>query len=262
MLRLFLALVVLFLSVNTAYADHMLRHDLGRVQIFGGMMFTPRNILKYNDFENRADEVVGGEQMSPYVGIVVGLGGKWSAGLEYAANTSDNYMPMISDQALVRVNQIIAPEGLQLPSGSMHFDGTVHNTHVTINYHPDHNWTIFAGDNYISTNVTFDTGLKGTPLDKVRLSSNNHRLVVVVRYGRLVGHKTVAHAVVAGGNGFFRAGAGISVILDKHVNWEFGYHYVHAKNVLSSELDLLGMKSPTNLDTQSSSFYTGFSFLF
>lgn len=228
-----LSFSALSLAVNMPAADaqHMYDYSLGHVEIYGGINATPHNTLGIPD---KGVYYSGGEDRKPYYGIIVGLGGRWSAEYRYADNNLDSHLNF-------------ADVGGQ-PNTPQPFDGDVSTHEYRLRYQVNRYLSVHIEDYHVEG--------KGSLGALGNLNANHDRLLVGAQYGRPFDKKGNSAWWVGIGLGdrIQHAEAGVTFSINKHLNFDVSYQYTNVDRIANSH----GM----NLAVSSQGIYTGFSYCF
>lgn len=252
-----IALTIPFIiNTDTAQAQHMYRHDLGQVEVYGGVHWNPLTELELNlnpvpafGAPASSNKFSGGENNQAYYGVKFGLGGKFSAEYRASKNVSER---------MVDITALIPHGGM---TADVDFSGRVTTQEYRLNYHPDYHWTFYIEDDHVEGHAkVYSPLLHNIPFvgqDTLIMESKSDRFMAGFTYGRSIGHGTAAWVGGAIGEGLRRLEAGVTYSINKHTSIDFSYQYNAIDDLVNS--DALGIKS---INVSNRGFYTGLSYWF
>lgn len=254
-----IALTIPFITnTDTAQAQHMYKHDLGQVEVYGGIHWNPLTELELNlnpvsygpvSMPASSNKFSNGETNQAYYGVKFGLGGKFSAEYRASKNVSER---------MVDITTLIPHVGM---NADVDFYGRVTTQEYRLNYHPDYCWTFYVEDDHVEGYAkAYSPLLSHIPFvgqDNLILKSKSDRFMAGFTFGMPIGHGTAAWVGAGIGDGVKRLEAGVTYSINKHTSIDFSYQYNAVDNLVKS--DALGIKS---INVSNRGFYTGLSYWF
>lgn len=225
-----LSALALVTCIPVASAQHMYDYSLGHVEIYGGINATPYNTLGIPD---KSVYYSGGEDRKVYYGIIVGLGGRWSAEYRYADNNLNSHLNFADVGG---------------PDARQPFDGDVSTEEYRLHYQVNRYLSVHIEDYHVKGS--------GNLSSLGRLNANHDRVLIGAQYGRPFDKKGKSAWWVGIGLGdrVQHAEAGVTFSINKHLNFDVSYQYTNVDRIAESH----GM----NLAVSSQGLYTGLSYCF
>lgn len=248
-----LACITVPLSLTTATADayHMMKYDLGQVEVYGGMHWNPFTTLDLTlNSNNSTNTFTDGEKSEPYYGVRFGLGGKFSAEFRSSKNVSERPAD---------VGALYPPA---TGMGDMNFYGRVTTKEYRLNYHPDKHWTVYVENDHVSGYARATGDVLNAPSSpfagkELSLTSDSDRFMAGFIYGFSIGHGTAAWVGGGIGDRVQRLEMGVTHSINRHLNLDITYQYNAVNDIVKS--DELGI---SGISVTNRGIYTGLSYWF